>query len=267
MNLDPKPRPFADVRKHLPFFAKHEGLARLLEELLCYPEIRKAFSDSSAEKNPFAGVARRLGLKIRMEGLADVVPESGPLVVVSNHGYGGADALALLAAMCDLRPDFRVLANREVTLLAGVSPHVLPVTLLDPTSARENVASIRATLQHVRNGGALGVFPAGRVAFWKGDRMADPPWNEHVLKLLLRMDATIVPLWFYGKPPAGINVLSRLSKLVRTALIPTGLAKMRGYEIVARAGEPIDGQLLREQGANAGPWLRSKLEILLEIGN
>ncbi|MFT6862996.1 MAG: putative hemolysin [Akkermansiaceae bacterium] len=267
MNSIGNPEQFADVRKHLPFFANHEGLARLLEGLLCYPEIRKAFADSAHEENPFRGVARRLGLGIRVEGLVELIPKSGPLIVVANHGFGGADALALLAVMCDLRPGFRVLANREVTLLEGVSPHVFPVTLLNPTSARENVSSLRATLQHVRKGGALGVFPAGRVALWKEDRMAEPVWNEHVVKLLQRMDATIVPLWFYGNPPAAINLLSRFSRLVRTALIPTGLAKMRGREIVARAGAPIASGSLRELGEKGGPWLRKKLESLSDLGN
>ncbi len=262
-----KPGQFADVRKHLPFFASHEGLARLLEDLLCYPQIRKAFEDSAHEENPFLGVARRLGLEIRMKGLAECVPRTGPVVIVANHGFGGADALALMAVMCELRPDFRVLANREVTLLDAVSAHVFPVTLLNSTSASENVSSLRATLKHIRKGGALGVFPAGRVAFWKKDRMVDPAWNEHVVKLLQRMDATIVPLWFYGKPPAAINFLSRLSGFARTALIPTGLAKMRGREIVARAGEPIESDLFRELGSGGGPWLRKRLESLADLGN
>jgi putative hemolysin len=269
MNSRKKNGQFADVRTHLPFLARHEGLASLLENLLCYPEIRQAFADSDAEgeANLFAGVARRLGLKIRVEELADRIPKEGPVVVVCNHGFGGADALALPAVMNDLRDDFMVLANREVTLLAGMTGRVFPVSILDQDNTHANSASLRAMLRHVREGGSLGVFPAGRVACWQGDRMVDPPWNEHVVKLLQRMNAPIVPLWFYGKPPAAINILSRLSGFVRAALIPTGLAKMRNQEIVARAGGSLDSRELREQGDEAGPWLRQKLESLSDLGN
>ena len=259
--------PFGDVRIYFLFLARHDSLACLLGKLLCYPEIRQAFADSEGEKNPFAGVARRLGLEIRAEELAGRIPKEGPVVVVSNHGFGGADALALQAVMSDLRDDFKILANREVGLLPGVAPTVFPVSILDQGNTRENTTSLRAMLKHVRMGGALGVFPAGRVAYWRGDRMVDPPWNEHIVKLLQRMNATIVPLWFYGNPPAGINFLSRLSGFVRTALIPTGLAKMRGLEIAARAGEPLDSRELREQKDAAGPWLRKKLESLSDLGN
>ena len=258
---------FADVRHHVPFLARHEGVAAVVERLLCYPEIRLAFASAAGEDNPFAAVARHFGLAIRMEGLVERIPSTGPVVVVANHGYGGADALALMAAMCELREDFRVLANREVLLLGGIGSKIIPVSLLDQGKRGGNPAGLRTTLRHVKAGGALGVFPAGRVAFWQGDRMKDPPWNDHVVKLLQRMEATLVPLWFFGSPPPWINLCSRLSGLVRTALIPTGLAKMRGREIVARAGDPIDGLELRERGKAAGPWLRQELEFLADKGN
>jgi|TARA_B110000037_G_scaffold205661_1_gene250763 putative hemolysin len=267
MNSNEITEQFADVRTHVPFLAKHEGVARVLEELLCYPKIRKAFADSAQEKNPFAGVVMRLGLKFRMEEFAGKIPETGPVVVVANHGFGGSDALAMMAAMCDLRRDFRILANREVMLLDGMAPATFPVTLLNAGETKENTRSLRAMLKHVRQGGSLGVFPAGKVAYWQGDRMKDPPWNDHVVKLLQRMDATIIPLWFYGSPPPLINFLSRLSPFVRTALIPTGLAKMKGQEIVARAGEPVSGKELRAMGDEAGPWFRRRLESLAELGN
>lgn len=267
MSSEREPDEFADVRTHVPCLARHPGWARLLESFLGYPKIRQAFSESAEEANPFAATAQKLGLSIRVEGLAEKIPSEGPVVVLANHGHGGADALALMAAMCDLRDDFRTLANREVTLLAGVARNIIPVSLLDPESRGSNPAGLRATLKHVRNGGALGVFPAGRVAYWQGDRMKDPPWNPHIIKLLQRMDTPVVPLWFFGRPPALIPVLSKLSGFVRTALIPTGPARMKGREIVARAGEPIDSSRLKDLGAEAGPWLRKKLEGIAELGN
>lgn len=267
MNSSEKAEQFADVRNHLPFLRQREGLARILESLLCYPEVRAACAASANDKNPFARMMESFGLGIRMEDFAERVPAKGPVVVVANHGYGGADALAMMAAMTDLRDDFKILANREVTLLGGMERSVIPVSLLNGGDRGANSSGLRATLKHVKDGGALGIFPAGRVAFWQGDRMQDPAWNPNVVKLLRKMEATIVPLWFYGSPPGLINFLSRFSGLLRTALIPTGLVKMRGREITARAGEAIESRQLRELGEEAGPWLRSRLEFLAEVGN
>ena len=258
---------FADVREHLPFLRRHDGVADVLEWVLRYPKVRKAFADSEGSERPFHEAARRLGLGVRVEGVGVKIPATGPVVVVANHAHGGADALALMVEMHDHRPDFKVLANREVTLLPGVESVVFPVSLFGTGDTSRNSASVRAMLRHVRAGGALGVFPAGRVAIWKGDRMVDPVWNQHVVKLLLRMDATIVPVWFFGNPPASVNLLSQFSTLVRTALIPTGLAMMEGREVTARVGEPIPAKEFQDKGEGAGDWLRAKLESLSDFGN
>ncbi len=258
---------FADVRRHVPFLAQREGLASGLESLLSYPKVRRVFTESAEEVNAMAGVLRRLEIGARMIGLAEQIPKDGPVVVVSNHSHGGADALALLAEMAKIRPDFKVLANRETVFLSGLEPLVFPVSILGGEQAAENVASLRGMLKHVRQGGALGLFPAGRVSLWRGDRMSDPEWNEQVVKLLQRMDARVVPLWFFGNPPSLINFVSRLSGFVRAALIPTALAHMRGSEVVARAGEAMDGRELKAMGSEAGPYLRRRLESLRELGN
>ncbi len=267
MNSKEPAEQFADVRRYVPFLAKHEGVALFLERVLGYPKIRRAFAEAVGDDNPMVGVAKRLELKIRMIGLEEKVPKSGPVVVVCNHSHGGADALALMAAMTKIRPAFKALANRETTLLEGLDPFVFPVSILDSDQAAENVASLRAMFKHVRKGGALGIFPAGRVAWWQGDRMRDPVWSEQVVKLLQRMNATVVPLWFFGNPPPAITFLSRLSGFVRMALIPTGLAKMKGKEIVGRAGDPFESEELKAMGEEAGPWLRRRLELLSDLGN
>jgi putative hemolysin len=260
---------FADVRNHLPFLSRHERSACLLESFLCYPEIRRTFAECAHEVNPCAAIAKRFGLTIRMEGLAERIPREGPVVVLANHGHGGADAVALMAAMSDLRKDFHILANREVTLLDGIEAgkNIIPVDLLEGKDRGANPAALRTTLKHVRDGGALGIFPAGRVAYWQGDRIKDPEWSPHIIRLLQRMNATVIPLWFFGSQVPWISVLSRLSAFVRTALIPTSLVKMKGREIVARAGDPLDSRKLRDLGDEAGAWMRGRLEAISELGN
>lgn len=259
---------YADVRKHLPFLKEREGLASLLERVLGITEIRKVFAESADDDNPFAGVARRLNLKIEIDGLAGKVPGEGPVVFVANHAFGGADALALTAVMRQHRDDMRMLANEEVTLLGGIKEWMIPVSLLQEGSAAgQNTGSLRAMLKHVKDGGCLGVFPSGRVAFWQQGEHREPEWNHHVVRLLQRMDATVVPIWFFGKPAAWIRILSMISPFVRTALITKGLAVMKNSLIRGRAGEVFSTREIREAGEDGAVWLRRKLEALRESGN
>ncbi|MGJ8697307.1 MAG: 1-acyl-sn-glycerol-3-phosphate acyltransferase [Verrucomicrobiaceae bacterium] len=258
------PERFADITKHVPWFAKRRGLAHVVESFLGFVEIRELFADSVAEANPFAGVARRAGVEIGLDGLADEIPKTGPVVIVANHSHGGPDALALAAKCVEVRPDTLILCNRELMALPGVNRFFLPVSILESGNAAENSATLRKMLKHVKGGGALVVFPAGRVAYWQEGVIKDPPWNDHVVKLMSRMEATVVPVWFFGGNPAWIQILSKLSAFIRTALIPRGLLELRGRTIVGRVGKAFSSDRLREGGA---VWLRGQLEELRDLGN
>lgn len=258
---------FADVRQYIPFLAKHEGLANLLEKALGYQAIRRVFHDAQYDENAPRGVLNRFGVSTHFTGAVSKIPKTGPLVVVANHSHGGADAMALMAILSELRDDLKILANREVMLLEATAPYAIPVSVLQSDQTAGNSAGLRMMLKHVKKGGALGLFPAGRVSTWQQDRMRDLPWSEHMVKLIQRMDATVVPLWFFGGPPAGIRLLSRLSTFVRAALIPTGLTMMRGVEVRGRFGEPFHSSKLREFDDEAGAWLRGRVESLADLGN
>jgi len=259
---------YADVRKHLPFLKERGGLADLVEGFLGISEMRRIFSESAHEENPFLGVARRLNLRIEIEGLIDSIPENGPLVFVANHAFGGADALALNVIMRTHRPDMKMLANEEIIHLDGMKEWMIPVSILQEGSAAgQNTKSLRVMLKHVREGGCLGVFPAGKVAFWQRGEHQEPEWNQHVVRLLQRMDASVVPIWFFGAPSPWIRILSMISPFVRTALITKGLAVMRDSTIRGRVGEVFSSKEIKEAGDDGAVWLRRKLEALRESGN
>ena len=259
---------YADVRKHLPFLKGREGLADLVERALGITEMRRIFSESAHEENPFAGVARRLDLKIEFDGVEGKVPEKGPVVFVANHPFGGADAMALNSLMREHRSDMKMLANEEAILLDGMKEWMIPVSILqEGNAAGQNTKSLRAMLKHVRDGGCLGVFPAGRVAFWQRGEHQEPQWNQHVVRLLQRMDATVVPIWFFGAPSPWIRILSMISPFVRTALITKALAVMKNSTIRGRVGEVFSSKEIKEAGEDGAVWLRRKLEAIREFGN
>ncbi|CAN95889.1 MULTISPECIES: 1-acyl-sn-glycerol-3-phosphate acyltransferase [Sorangium] len=96
---------------------------------------------------------------------ADAAPPSrGALLVVSNHP-GAYDALALMAALG--REDLMIVAadRRFLRALPHVSRRLLFVPIDEggaPALAARS-ASVRRALRHLRRGGALLHFPAGRI--------------------------------------------------------------------------------------------------------
>ncbi|WP_437293633.1 1-acyl-sn-glycerol-3-phosphate acyltransferase [Sorangium sp. So ce426] len=96
---------------------------------------------------------------------ADAAPPSrGALLVVSNHP-GAYDALALMAALG--REDLKIVAadRRFLRALPHVSRRLLfvPIDEGGALALAARSAGVRRALRHLRRGGALLHFPAGRI--------------------------------------------------------------------------------------------------------
>ena len=86
------------------------------------------------------------------------IPEEGPLLIVSNHP-GTCDSLAIAASLP--RDDLNIIATNYPLLqkLPAISRHLIytnPQT--DP-----NMSMVRSTVRHLESGGAVLLFPSGRV--------------------------------------------------------------------------------------------------------
>ena len=94
---------------------------------------------------------------VRVFGLENL-PASGPALILSNHP-GMTDTLCLFAAL--RRPDLQIIALRRPFLqaLPNVSQHLI---FLDDDPVKR-IGAIRQAASHLRNGGALLTFPAGKI--------------------------------------------------------------------------------------------------------
>ena len=127
-------------------------------------------------------------LNVRTEclrGDLERIPAQGPVVLFANHPSGALEGL-MLAALCGkARPDLKILASDallRIPQLAQLAPMLLPLNLSGGAAA--NAAVLRAAMTHLRAGGALGIFPSGRVARWQlGRGIAEQPWSRLLSRL------------------------------------------------------------------------------------
>lgn len=103
-----------------------------------------------------AWICRQLSDGVVVRG--DPPPAAGPLLIVANHP-GLLDAMALATAIP--RADLRVLAIKRPFLraLPNIAAHLFPVG----ATPAARTAAVRAAARHLRAGGALLTFPAGRI--------------------------------------------------------------------------------------------------------
>ncbi|HEY1123819.1 MAG TPA: 1-acyl-sn-glycerol-3-phosphate acyltransferase [Haloferula sp.] len=225
-----------DVSEALPFLAGNgwRGMARRsLERALGLVTVRESFRRAAAcPGEPFTEAFEAFGLAIDAPGFNEAVPSTGPVVVVANHPFGGADAMALGSLCGTRRPDSLMLANRMAAGVPGIGERMIPLSILnEDTPTRDNARSIRAALQHLRGGGLLCCFPSGEVATLRDGKVTEGPWSSHVTALALKAKADLVVVGFPGQAPDWFHQAGKLHPLVRTALLPRVLLSMRGQTV------------------------------------
>jgi putative hemolysin len=192
-------------------------------------------------------VLRAFDISIAAPWSSGSIPESGPLIVASNHPTGVADGLVVSELIRRVRPDVRVLANY---LLAAIPELRESCFFVDPfggpTAAARSRAGLRAAHLWLRGGGALVMFPAGEVAADDEAR-----WHESLGRLALSTRAVVLPVFVDARNSRLFYAAGRVHPVLRTALLGRELLNKRGTRIHVRIGQPL---------APAGEWPASSAE-------
>ncbi|MBX7222072.1 MAG: lysophospholipid acyltransferase family protein [Blastocatellia bacterium] len=170
------------------------------------------------------------------------IPESGPLVVTANHPFGGVEGIGLAATLLKRRPDVKVMANFLLRGIPELHPYFIFVDPFDqPESSRTNLTPLRASLEWVRQGGALIMFPAGEVSHFTFNRglITDPEWNTAAARIAQRSKASVLPIFIEGQNSSMFHVLGLLHPRLRTALLAREFVKKTNSFLTFTIGRPV----------------------------
>lgn len=197
-----------------PFLRRcYQRVQPAVEALFGFPALWRLY-DQAADGDPtpsqFAeNLLRflRMSWQIDEEALQKLRAKSGPLIVLSNHPFGGADSLAFVQLLETIRPGaWRMLSNQVVCSVPELGPSLIAV---DPLSSEGESASVNrrglvSAMRHLRSGGVLGLFPAGRVSHWNSatNTVADQAWSDHAVRLAAATGADIAVLHIPGQNSA-----------------------------------------------------------------
>ena len=136
-----------------------------------------------------------LALDVRVTGL-EHVPKDGRLLVVANHPTGIVDALAVHAAIGDIRPDARYFSNRDlVRIVPQLRDFVIPLEWLrrrrTPSALRE---TLEASIQAFNENRAVVIFPGGGIARGSLSGLKELEWLTATVKLMRRYRAPALPV-------------------------------------------------------------------------
>jgi len=267
--LWPDLRPVTQIGDKLLASTPAYGFGRIAEKLLAIEQLDTLYAVSLRQQGLSFFESFLHELKIRCDyqeqDLARI-PETGPVVVVSNHPFGFAEAPVLASLLSRRRHDIRFLAN---TLLSGIEvlrDHLIPVDVFGGrNSTRSNFRGMRAAIEWLRQNGLLVVFPAGEVASLRLPqfRVTDPAWNETIGRIARIAQATVIPAFFHGGNSRTFHIAGLIHPLLRTALLPRELFEKTGRTISVSFGAPIlprVAALLSDRNLTA--YLRMRTELL-----
>ena len=177
------------------------------------------------------------------EGSSGTIPRQGGLLIVGNHPTGGAEGLIAQALIGGVRDDWMVLGNRAIALLPELARRQIGLE----RGQSDGIAMVTAA-RHLRQGGALLMFPAGTVAHWQPGRgYAEAPWHPSAAGLARLSGAAVQPLCFTARTTTRWKILSALSRTARTALLPRELLAQRGRTIIVDIPAPLlDGEIIQD---------------------
>ncbi|KUO66433.1 MAG: glycerol acyltransferase [Lutibacter sp. BRH_c52] len=169
------------------------------------------------------------------------IPKTGAFITVSNHPLGGIDGVLLLKLLIEKRPDYKIIANFLLQRIEPMKPFIMPVNPFeDRKDKKSSITGLKNALEHLREGNALGVFPAGEVSTYKDGRLiVDKPWEESAIKLIQKAQVPVIPIYFHAKNSKFFYLLSKLNSKLRTAKLPSEVLSQKGRVIKVRIGNPI----------------------------
>lgn len=176
-----------------------------------------------------------------LDALRTVLPEDGPFITVSNHPFGFLDGIILLLIMGRERQDFRAVANFLLAYFEPIADLFITVNPFE-NSGPKGMGGMQKSLDQLKQGLGLGLFPAGEVSTWYPNQQGvkDREWSLSSMRLIKRAHVPVIPVYFEGQNSLSFHVLGKLHPMLRTLRIPAEFIKKKDKTISIRFGERIE---------------------------
>ncbi len=180
---------------------------------------------------------------VLIESTGYTIPEDIPIVFIANHPFGILDGMALAKIIAQQRQHFKLLVNEVLCREPLLGRYFLPIDFRQTKEAqRINIESRSVALGYLKNGGAIGIFPAGGVATtpsFFSQKAKDLEWKKFVIKMIRQSGATVVPIFFEGQNSRLFQIASHIHSNLRLGLLLYELMNKRHKPLKVRVGKPI----------------------------
>lgn len=151
-----------------------------------------------------------------------LIPPTGPLVVVANHPHGLVDGMVMAELIGRVRTDYKILTRSLLTGIPEIEQFLIPVPFPHEENSRALSLEMRADcMAHLKQGGVIVLFPAGKVATTTGyfGPAVESEWNPFTAKMVTRSGASVLPIFFPGSNTRAYHIADKISATLRQGLL------------------------------------------------
>lgn len=214
-------------------------LAKCLLKITAVDKIAEIYDRHEDVKGPdfVHAYLKDIGVNYEVSGLEQLQSVTeGPFITISNHPYGALDGIILIDLIGHSRPDYKVMANKFLSLVKTLKDNfimVSPEFKLDAKPTQVSISGVKKSFTHLREGHPLGIFPAGAVSDLnlKEHSIRDREWQEAALRLIKKAKVPVVPVRFFDRNSNFFYGLGLVNKTMRVLRLPR--------EVLNKGGKPI----------------------------
>ena len=180
--------------------------------------------------------AAEFGVQAKVVGTPVALVE--PTIFFSTHHTGAVDFLTTYPALSEIAPRLKVVANKDLLALKPLSDILIPVNTI--STGRANAEARQEIIEHLRSGGNLLVYPAGKVGTMKRGRPFDFPWRTGIAEILKDEARAAVPIYVAAKNAKFYYAARRVFPKLGLVFLMSALTWRRDRgPIEVRVGTPI----------------------------
>ncbi len=195
----------------------------------------------------------RLGIKYEIsQSDLDKIPKEGPFIVTSNHPLGVIDGFTMINVFTKIRPDFKVVADKLFLGVPQIVPHLIIVDAFSDNKIASNTSTIKDLLTYVKNGGSIGLFPAGDVSHFqtKNFKVEDGNWSPVLGKIISRLKVPVLPMYCSGRNSSLYQFYAMLQDNIRLAKLPSEMLNKKGTITKIKFGDIVQPEELGKFKSN-----------------
>ena len=244
-------------------------MQQILEKISKIDEIKSIYKVNYEElkqsKNFWKKTLDIFNINYIAENVANI-PDEGASIIVANHPFGLLDGLIICSIICDIRQDYKILINEELSQIDQIREYLLPIKFSKFTEdIKKNIISKKKAIEHLNANGILITFPSGEVATssFIFNEANERRWKPLIGSIINKTKAEVIPVRFFGKNSLFFQTVGFINNNLRRILFIRELINKKNRTYKLSIGEKISS--LQKEKLNNKQIVDKLRSIVLNI--